>query len=299
MRTVLRPLAAAALVAAGLVWLPSPAGAAACSSDSGVTVVVDFNDLRGNDLEQACVADQGTAGDLFVAAGHDLENVSGQAFVCRVDDLPSPEDQSCTRTPPSNAYWGLWWSDGTNGAWTYASQGTYQLDVPDGGAVAFSWNGSSGTTKPGVAPPRHQDEPSQQPKPQPSKPPGGSGGGSGGGTAGGTSSPTEAPTSEQAAAGSDRTGRPGGRGGDADRGGDGTDRRDRDRSKQDADEVEPSASAAPSADADADADDTVPTAAEPPSSASDAGLPVWVGPTAVGALLAAAGVAAYLRRRAA
>lgn len=298
---MIRPVAATFVVAAaGLVWAPSPAAAAACSDDSGVTVVVDFHELGGG-IDQDCVADQGQADDLFRAAGHSLENVQGQAFVCRVDGLPSADDESCTRTPPSNAYWGLWWSDGTDGTWTYSSQGTYQLNVPDGGAVAFSWNGTSSTAKPGVAPPKHEEEPA----PEPSQPPSGGGGGSaGGGTTpggstgtpdGATGGPSASPT-----AGGDASGKRRDRGAD-DRGGD-------DRGKQQADDTkkqrdrdrdpseEPGSSATPGSEESADPSGST-TAAEPPAGAGDEGLPVWVGPSAAGGALGIAGLAAYLRRR--
>ena len=247
------------------------------------------------------MADQGTADDLFRAAGHSLENVSGQAFVCRVDGLPGTDTESCTRTPPQNAYWGLWWSDGTNGTWTYASQGAYALNVPDGGAVAFSWNGTSTSQKPSVAPPRHEEQTQE-----PSRPPGrGDGGGDGttggSGTGGGSSTtdPSASPSDDPFA--TDRGDRPRGSGddrpGQRDRG-DGTrdgkgekpggEQGDRDGG---ADEVESSEEASPSSGA--------PTAADPPASSSQEGLPVWVGTTAVGGVLGMAGLAAYLRRRAA
>ncbi|MFD1945432.1 hypothetical protein [Nocardioides aestuarii] len=299
MRPLLRPAAAALVVAAaGLVWTPSPAGAAACTSQSGVTVVVDFKQLGGG-IDQACVSDQGQADDLFVAAGHALENVQGQAFVCRVDGLPSADDESCARTPPANKYWGLWWSDGTDGAWTYSSQGAYSLDVPDGGAVAFAWNNTSTAAKPGVAPPDHDGSTSS---PEPNNPkPGGNGGGGGGGQGGGTSSgdstgtPSTAPAESPSADGDRERSRDGDdtKAGDAKK----NEKKDRDgtskKRDRDADPTEE-----PSATSSADADQA-PVAAEPPADAGSDGLPVWVGPSAAGGALAIAGLAAYLRRRAA
>jgi hypothetical protein len=292
-RAVTRSAAATALVAgAGLVWAQSPAAAAACSDDSGVTVVVDFHDLGGRGLEQDCVADRGEADELFRDAGHSLENVSQQPFVCRVDGLPTAEEESCARTPPSDAYWGLWWSDGTDGTWTYASQGAYALDVPDGGAVAFSWNGTSSTSKPGVAPPEHE----QQASPEPSQPPSGGGGGSAGGstTPGGSTGSSDDASSDPStgpAAGDDTRERRRDRGDEAgdDRRGKKADdaQRERDRDRDPAED--PTSSATPEA-APATA------AAEPPADAGD-GLPVWVGPSAAAGALGVAGLAAYLRRR--
>lgn len=289
---MIRSAAVTALVAAaGLVGAPSPALAAACSSDSGVTVVVDFHGLGGRGLVQDCVADQGHADDLFVAAGHTLENVNQQAFVCRVDGLPTPEEESCARTPPSDAYWGLWWSDGTSGTWSYSSQGAYSLDVPDGGAVAFSWNGSSSTSKPGVAPPKHE----QSASPEPTKPASGgtkgSGGGSGGGTTSGgptasTSTPSATPDASPSASGGRRDRDPK----REDRGDD----RNHAKKKQRDREVEPTGEPATSS-----SPETETAVVAEPSADTGGGLPVWVGPTAAAGALAVAGLAAYLRRRAA
>ena len=50
-------------------------------------------------------------------------------------DLQDP----CVNTSPDNAYWGLFWSNGTSGKWTYATTGVSGLSVPKGGFVAFSW----------------------------------------------------------------------------------------------------------------------------------------------------------------
>ena len=305
MRTASRLAAVAVLVAAAGTITPAPASAAACGTADGVTVVVDFNQLGGG-VQQACVPDAGTAADLFVAAGHTLEDVQGQPFVCRVDGRPTQDREACVRTPPTNAYWGLWWSSGTSGAWSYATRSAYSLDVPDGGSVAFSWNGTSTRSQPSATPPDHTSEP----HPQPSRPPskatgGGSGGGAGSGGSGGDGpsprQPAAAPTSassdpaargaddrvrerDRRAARDDRQERPR-RDRDRDR-----DREER-RSRGEGRHEERSDQATPSA---------VPDGAEvtsEPARVSGGGLPAWVAPTAIGILFAVAGGAAYLRRR--
>ncbi|MGZ4456328.1 MAG: hypothetical protein ACXVGM_19035, partial [Oryzihumus sp.] len=111
-RTAAR-LAAAVLVTAAVGLLPTaPAQAAACSTGSGVTVVVDFHELGGG-VQQVC--DAGGAGEdaatQFTESGFSLTRVQRQpGFVCRVDGAPSSDP--CQNTPPADAYWGLWWSDG-------------------------------------------------------------------------------------------------------------------------------------------------------------------------------------------
>ncbi|HYH33687.1 MAG TPA: hypothetical protein VD814_00900, partial [Nocardioides sp.] len=192
MRTASRLATVAVLVAAAGTITPAPASAAACGTADGVTVVVDFNQLGGG-VQQACVPDAGTAADLFVAAGHTLEDVQGQPFVCRVDGRPTQDREACVRTPPTNAYWGLWWSSGTSGAWSYATRSAYSLDVPDGGSVAFSWNGTSTRSQPSATPPDHTSEPDPQPSRPPSKATGGGAGSGGDGAS--PRQPAAAPTS--------------------------------------------------------------------------------------------------------
>lgn len=291
MSNLVRLAAATVLVAAAGLTGSTPAYAAACSTASGVTVVVDFHELGGG-IDQDCVADQGKADDLFGAAGHVLQNVNNQAFVCRVDGKPTQEQESCARTPPATAYWGLWWSDGKNGSWTYASQGVYSLDVPDGGSVALSWNGSAGTSPPGAPPPQHStQEPADKPGPTkppstPSQPPtsgGGTSGSSGGSTGTGDAASSGAAPSGAAAAGKrDRPGPENGAGRN----------RQEKTDRQGATDAPSEGAASSSTDVDA-----TPAASDPAAGSDDSALPVWVGPVAVGGLLGVAGVATYLRRR--
>lgn len=172
--------------------LAGPADAAVCSSDSGVTVVVDFHELGGG-VQTVCDPDGGgkTAATLFPANGFPLDYVQRQpGFVCRVSGKPA--DDPCVNTPPADAYWGLFWSNGTSGQWSYASSGAGSQRIPDGGSVAFSWQGSTNRAYPGVTPPKHSSQPSPHPS---SKPSGGGGSGSTGGPATGTAGPTTgAPT---------------------------------------------------------------------------------------------------------
>jgi hypothetical protein len=148
-----RLAAAAALVAAagagGVVGVgASPAQAAPCTGSTGVTVVVDPGALGGA-VRQDCVSSSGRAAALFEAAGDSLTYVTTQSgFVCRVNGAPASDP--CDRTPPATAYWGLFWSDGKSGTWSYASSGVSGQIVPDGGYVAFAWQSGSGQDQPDV-----------------------------------------------------------------------------------------------------------------------------------------------------
>jgi len=286
MSRLVRLAAATALVAAAGLTGPAPAYAEACSTASGVSVVVDFHELGGG-LQQVCDVGGGgqKASALFPDNGFPLTYVQRQpGFVCQVSGAPA--DDPCVNTPPPDAYWGVWWSDGTSSGWSYSSVGVGSLTIPDGGAVALSWNGSSTKSPPGAPPPQHESaEPSNKPEPtrSPSQPPT-----SGGGTSGGGSTSSTTPTTDPSASAEarDRRGR---RGEDPDEEKSGRPRGDRERGDP-AEEPSADPTATPSEDA--------ATVADPLASSDDSALPVWIGPTAVGGTLGVAGLAAYLRRRA-
>ena len=161
-------LAAAVLTtaAAGLVGVvvAAPSQAATCSSGSGVSVVVDFGSLGGG-VGSGCVGDGAgkSARSLFASAGFSLEGVQGQAaFVCRIEGLPSRDVEACNNTPPENAYWALWWSDGTSGDWLYSNYGVDSLKVPQGAYVGFAWQSGS-RRAPGLSPAAHAAPPAATP----------------------------------------------------------------------------------------------------------------------------------------
>lgn len=204
MRRLLARLAAVALAATAAAAVPTaPAQAAACSTTTGVTVVVDYGSLGGG-IGQSCVAGAGgdRASAIFPAAGYPLTYVQGQGFVCRVAGAPA--DDPCQDIPPAGRYWALFWSDGS-GSWTYSSRGVTTLKLPDGGSVAFVWDDVDGTRTPGVAP--ATPTPSADPTPtvsataKPTKQP----------TAKPTKSPTRAPsTAQEEPTGAPTTAPPGG-----------------------------------------------------------------------------------------
>ncbi len=116
--------------------------AATCSGSSGVSVVVDYRELGGG-IATGCVPDGGgrSAASIFASAGVEITYATRQpGFVCRVNGVPTSDP--CVNTSPADAYWGLWWTDGTSSSWTYSSQSVGGLTVPDGGSVGWSWHGS-------------------------------------------------------------------------------------------------------------------------------------------------------------
>jgi hypothetical protein len=271
-----------AVAAAGFVAPVSPVQAATCGSSSGVTVVVDFHQLRGGGAQTAC--DSGGAGKYaaaqFTDAGHALTYVQNEAFVCQVDGLGSPQ---CSRTPPADAYWSLWWSDGKSGAWKYASLGVTALKVPSGGYVALSWQKGSAQAPPRVtlaahAPPTSPtSSPTTHPTGKPSSHP----------TQGPTTNPTSGITSSAPVS---PTGSPS-RTGKAGQGHSGHTHG-----------AKPSKSAKPHHHASKDSADQATGPVAGVSSAGgggsgSGGLPGWVAPVAVVAIFVLGGAVTVLRRK--
>jgi hypothetical protein len=191
-------VAATVLVAAagaGIVSVSAPpAAAAACSGSSGVTVVVDHGALGGG-IDQVCSASGGgkAASSILEGAGFSLTYVQQQpGFVCRINGQPSSDP--CVRTPPTDAYWGLFWSDGRSGSWSYSSVAAGSLTIPDGGYVGFAWQ-NGGQHAPGVPATAHSGGPTPTPSAAPS-PTSGGGGGKGGGGCHHSARPTPKPSSK-------------------------------------------------------------------------------------------------------
>ena len=161
-----RLVAAATLVVAATVVLgpTAPASAASCTSADGVTVVVDPGALGGA-LTSVCDGGAGQAASArYADSGVALTYAQRQpGFVCRVDGAPASDP--CVNTPPADAYWGLFWTDGTDGTWTYSSIGVTGLQVPEGGAVALAWQQGTTRRTPGIAAPVHQPSPTKTPSP--------------------------------------------------------------------------------------------------------------------------------------
>lgn len=181
-----RLLVAAVLVIAPIAVVDHPAAADSerCPAGTGVTVIVDYGALGGG-VQIAC--DRGGAGDpvseVSPRVGFPLSYVANEpGFVCAVAGKPDPQ-ASCGRTPPSNAYWGLFWSDGSPASWSYSSEGARSLKVPAGGSIGWRWQDGDELDRPGADP---TSRPAAKPSPAQAD---GSGGGSASGSSG-SASPT-------------------------------------------------------------------------------------------------------------
>ncbi|ANH38846.1 hypothetical protein I601_2428 [Nocardioides dokdonensis FR1436] len=291
--------AAAALVVAGAGAVPlvvgaSGAEAATCSGAGGISVVVDFNSLGGAD-RTGCVTDRGgsSAATVLSAAGVDLTRARNQpGFVCRVEAVPA--DDPCVNASPADAYWSLWWSDGSSGSWSYASLGVDQLKIPEGGSVAFAWDDQEGQVAPGTPPPtKPKPAPAPSPEPTTSAPaPTGATGPAPSAPAASTGAVEE--EDETGTSGSTSSGSAGEKDGSR-KGKAGKGQADKGRSEK----SERAPSPTPTAGSTASSVDDDLTGSEPAAAPTDdAGLPTWVAPALLGVLgLALAGVAVVRRRR--
>ena len=174
--------------ATGMVVLAPPAYAAACdAAESGVTMVVDFGPLGGG-IDVRCAS--GDPSDGVVAlrgAGFSVAGTTrwGDAFVCRINGLPTAAAEPCRDTPPVSAYWSYWHAP-RGGLWSYSQVGARAYN-PAVGTVE-GWSFGTGNP-PGIAPPGAPPAPPPPPPPVNPPPGDGSGSGSGSGTGGGGTEP--------------------------------------------------------------------------------------------------------------
>ncbi|GLZ40753.1 ABC transporter substrate-binding protein [Actinokineospora sp. NBRC 105648] len=124
-----------------------------CATGTGVTVVVDFQQLGGTTIVR-CFP-QGTRGtglDALKGAGFQVAGVArwGESFICRVENRPSAVEElpikgrehyreSCVDTPPGAGYWSYWHA-GNNCPWTYSQWGVKNRDFTQGGFEGWSFS---------------------------------------------------------------------------------------------------------------------------------------------------------------
>jgi hypothetical protein len=191
MRRMLTLLAGLTLLVATTVTAPAPAGAVdptkgyagSCTGAdalTGVTVVIDFQELDGNGGVPAPAiircspnANPGTARTGIRAlqdAGIAITGTAqwGTAFVCRLEGRPSVTEhipragnptytEACVVTPPAQAYWSYWHATGADITWTYSSFGAAYRNVIPGGfeGWSFSLNRTATTNPPPRVTPRN------------------------------------------------------------------------------------------------------------------------------------------------
>jgi hypothetical protein len=168
-------LAAAGLgtVIAGTLALSAapPASASArpvgdCTTTSGVIVAVDFAHF-GGPLLRSCGSTPTSAYTLLNQGGWQTTGTEhdGPGFVCRIGysgyhggtQYPTPSQEPCVLTPPTNAYWAFWYASPGQTTWSYSQTGAMAIN-PEPGSVELwvfggtSSGGTSGSAVPAVSP---------------------------------------------------------------------------------------------------------------------------------------------------
>jgi hypothetical protein len=133
----------------------APSEAAACTSRSGVTVVVDFGTLGGTSV--GCAGTFGSGIAALGSAGHSVTYLPKQpGMVCTIDRLPNP----CNGAP-TTAYWSYWRAS-PGGSWSYSTVGAGSTH-PEAGTVE-GWAFGAGKP-PAVRPPSLPAATTSRPKP--------------------------------------------------------------------------------------------------------------------------------------
>ncbi|MFI8420415.1 flagellar hook-length control protein FliK [Streptomyces sp. NPDC085479] len=132
--------------------------AGACPTATGVTVVVDFQELGGGTVVRCAPGDQATGLAALKNAGFDIAGTQrwGEAFICRIEGKPTAATESCVNTPPASAYWSYWHAP-NGGNWTYSTSGASGRKPAQGSfeGWSFSLNKTAGTNpQPRIAPVR-------------------------------------------------------------------------------------------------------------------------------------------------
>lgn len=139
---------------------------------TGVTVVVDFQELDGNGgvaaptitrcSPNASPGTQRTGIKALQDAGIAVAGTVqwGLGFVCRLENRPSSTEaiprttnpayhEACVKTPPAEAYWSYWHANGAGTTWTYSSYGALNRNVIPGGFEGWSFSlNKTATTNP-------------------------------------------------------------------------------------------------------------------------------------------------------
>ncbi|MFE7874960.1 hypothetical protein ACFUYE_32010, partial [Micromonospora humida] len=162
-------------------WPGSPAAAAGstgyCPDASGVTVVVDFNELGGGTVVRCASGAQATGLAALKNAGFEITGTLrwGEGFICRINGKPSAASEKCVDTPPASAYWSYWHA-ANGGGWAYSDKGALNRKPPAGSFEGWSFSlnrNASDAPRPKVTPKR----PAPTPPPSPTSPPPAVGGG--------------------------------------------------------------------------------------------------------------------------
>lgn len=156
-----------------------------CTDPTGVTVIIDFQDLGADRPFVRCASQPVTSGfsALLQAEIDYTTTVRFPGFICRIGG--KPETDPCQTASPATAYWSYWIA-ARGGQWCYSNWGAGNRTPPPGSVEgwSFSLNRSASTsppprggvpaalpgTAPGALPGNDCDPSAAAPKPSPGDP---------------------------------------------------------------------------------------------------------------------------------
>lgn len=137
-----------------------------CTTTSGVIVAVDFGHWGGPVL-RSCGTTPTTGYALLNQGGWQTTGTEhdGPGFICRIGyagyqggtQYPTPSEESCVLTPPTNAYWAFWYANPGQSGWSYSQMGATATQ-PEAGSVELwtfggtNTGGTSGSAVPTITP---------------------------------------------------------------------------------------------------------------------------------------------------
>lgn len=131
-----------------------------CTDSTGVTVVVDFQELGGGVVVRCFPQPTSSSTGLSALQGAGFTPTgtirSGLGFICRIEGKPAKADEPCIDTPPATAYWSYWYAP-NGGSWKYSNLGVSNHKVILGGFEGWSFakDKTAATLSPPRVAPRH------------------------------------------------------------------------------------------------------------------------------------------------
>lgn len=134
-------LGAVATLASGCVLTVGSTPIATCTSTSGVIVAVDFSHWTSGLVERGCATTFTTGLDALHSAGFTTagDQHDGPAYVCRINNDPTPAQDACINTPPASAYWSYWHANSGRTTWTLSTLGAASYQPKPGSVDAWAF----------------------------------------------------------------------------------------------------------------------------------------------------------------
>lgn len=130
-----------------------------CVAGTDTVVFVDAGELGGEERVLCAIDAVGESGlDALTAAGLQYEETSASTMplVCRIDGLPTPDDESCDAALDGDGYWAFMIAT-EGGEWEFAQTGLGEHRVAEDEFLAVVYTPLSQTSPPTVAVPADAD----------------------------------------------------------------------------------------------------------------------------------------------